>query len=173
MRGVILWLFTIAIYTAGLPCINRVPSISQFGCVRRRTDERVQQVPYWLVTMTTGTPYIGSRISLVSKAEIRYEGILYDVDSKDATVTLSKGKNVSLQIHCKIIIPFFSNEKIVKSFGTENRQAPKQIPPRNEVYEYIIFRGSDIKDLSVSELGNKDESPHLDPAIVSAVCHSK
>ena len=127
--------------------------------------------------MTTGTPYIGSRISLVSKAEIRYEGVLYDVDSKEATVTLSKGKNVSLQIQCKIIIPLFSQQivpkKIVKSFGTENRQAPKQIPPRNEVYEYIIFRGSDIKDLSVSELGNKDESPHLDPAIVSAVRHSK
>ena len=38
-----------------------------------------------------GTPYIGSKISLISKAEIRYEGILYDVNTKDSTVTLSKG----------------------------------------------------------------------------------
>ncbi len=58
----------------------------------------------------------------------------------------------------------------MRSYGTENRQAPKQIPPRNEVYEYIIFRGSDIKDLSVSEMGNREEDHPLDPAIVSAVC---
>lgn len=95
--------------------------------------------------MTSGTPYIGSKISLISRAEIRYEGILYDVNSKEATVTLSK----------------------VRSYGTEDRPAPKPIPPRNEVYEYIIFRGSDIKDLSVSKVA-KPEEPHQDPAIVSA-----
>lgn len=49
-----------------------------------------------IVIMTSGgggggTPYIGSKISLISKAEIRYEGILYDVNTKDSTVTLSKG----------------------------------------------------------------------------------
>ena len=58
---------------------------------------------------------------------------------------------------------------VVKSYGTEGRPAQKQIPPRNEVYEYIIFRGSDIKDLSVSQMGSKDEDPPVDPAIVSAV----
>lgn len=49
-----------------------------------------------IAIMTSGggggsTPYIGSKISLISKAEIRYEGILYDVNTKDSTVTLSKG----------------------------------------------------------------------------------
>ena len=39
-----------------------------------------------------GTPYLGSRISLISKAEIRYEGILYTVDTVEATVTLARGK---------------------------------------------------------------------------------
>ena len=43
--------------------------------------------------MSSGTPFIGSKLSLISKAEIRYEGILYAVDTKDATVTLSKGKS--------------------------------------------------------------------------------
>ena len=49
---------------------------------------------------------------------------------------------------------------------------PKPIPPRTETYEFIIFRGSDIKDLHVSEIQAKtelqDPAPQ-DPAILSAV----
>lgn len=94
--------------------------------------------------MSAGTPYIGSKISLISKAEIRYEGTLYAVDTNESTVTLQK----------------------VKSFGTENRPAAKHVPPRSEIYEYIIFRGSDIKDLHVSEVNKQEEQPS-DPAILS------
>lgn len=56
----------------------------------------------------------------------------------------------------------------VRSFGTEDRAVPKHIPPRNETYEFIIFRGSDIKDLHVSEFPKQAEAPQ-DPAILSAV----
>uniref|UniRef100_A0A023FV68 Protein lsm14 log a-a n=1 Tax=Amblyomma parvum TaxID=251391 RepID=A0A023FV68_AMBPA len=79
--------------------------------------------------MSTGIPYLGSKISLISKSEIRYEGILYTIDTKESTVALAK----------------------VRSFGTEDRPTDRPVAPRDEVYEYIIFRAHDIKDLRVSE----------------------
>lgn len=43
--------------------------------------------------MNPGGPYIGTKISLISKSEIRYEGILYSIDTKDAVVTLANGES--------------------------------------------------------------------------------
>ncbi|SPJ13107.1 trailer hitch homolog, putative [Plasmodium sp. DRC-Itaito] len=86
-------------------------------------------------------PYIGSKISLISNSEIRYEGILYTINTHESTVALQN----------------------VRSFGTEGRRQP-DIAPSNEVYDFIIFRGKDIKDVTVSEAGKNIPD---DPAIVS------
>ncbi|CAH1399486.1 unnamed protein product [Nezara viridula] len=72
-------------------------------------------------------PELGSKISLISKADIRYEGKLYTVDPQDCTIALAN----------------------VRSFGTEDRKTSHPVPAQNQVYDYILFRATDIKDISV------------------------
>lgn len=50
----------------------------------------------------------------------------------------------------------------MRSFGTEDRDTPYPIAPQPTVYDYILFRGSDIKDIRVV---NNVAIPN-DPAIM-------
>lgn len=51
----------------------------------------------------------------------------------------------------------------VRSFGTEDRETQYPVAPQSQVYDYILFRGSDIKDIRV--LNNVPSLPN-DPAIM-------
>lgn len=51
----------------------------------------------------------------------------------------------------------------VRSYGTEERETNMPIAPQNQVYDYILFRGSDIKDIRV--VNNVPPVPN-DPAIM-------
>ena len=55
----------------------------------------------------------------------------------------------------------------VRSFGTEDRPSENPVPPRKEVFEFIIFRGNDIEDLHVCEPPKLQQNVlNHDPAIV-------
>ncbi|XP_060039785.1 protein LSM14 homolog B isoform X2 [Erinaceus europaeus] len=56
----------------------------------------------------------------------------------------------------------------LRSFGTEDRPTDRPAPPREETYEYIIFRGSDIKDITVCEPPKAQHTLPQDPAIVQS-----
>ncbi|XP_047971492.1 decapping 5-like protein [Salvia hispanica] len=101
---------------------------------------------------SAGDSFIGSFISVMSKSEIRYEGILYFLNPQDSTFGL----------------------KDVRTFGTEGRRNDgKEVPPSDKVFEYILFRGSDIKDVKVitNPLVQKQEKVHNDPAIIESNYH--
>ena len=40
----------------------------------------------------SGMPELGSKISLISKADIRYEGRLFTVDPQECTIALANGE---------------------------------------------------------------------------------
>jgi protein LSM14 len=76
----------------------------------------------------------GKKISLISKKNIRYEGMLYSINEQNATVALQN----------------------VRSFGTEGREITEPglsfvAPAPDAVHPYLLFRGQDIKDLHVHE----------------------
>lgn len=79
-----------------------------------------------------------------------YVGTLHSINSDDSTVSLEN----------------------VRSYGTEGRKGnpDEEVPPSDQIYEYIVFRGTDVKDLRIEEgPAPKETKPPAmpnDPAIV-------
>ncbi|OJD18291.1 hypothetical protein AJ78_01667 [Emergomyces pasteurianus Ep9510] len=97
--------------------------------------------------------FIGQRFNLISKSDIRYVGTLHEINPEDSTIALEN----------------------VISHGTEGRRGnpEEEIAPSASVYEYIVFRGSDVKDISVAEEQKENQQPEPpqvpnDPAILGS-----
>jgi protein LSM14 len=71
-----------------------------------------------------------------------YCGTLHEINSEKSTVALEN----------------------VLSYGTEGRRGnpDEEIAPSDTPYEYIVFRGSDVKDLRIEE-GSKETKPPQPP----------
>lgn len=92
---------------------------------------------------------IGQRFNLISKSEIRYLGTLHEINPEQSTIALED----------------------VYSFGTEGRQVDTFIPPSQQKFDYIVFRGSDVKDIKIAEEQSEPKQPSPpsipnDPAIL-------
>jgi hypothetical protein len=48
-----------------------------------------------MTAATAMMPELGSKISLISRADIRYEGRLFTVDPQECTIALANGKSTS------------------------------------------------------------------------------
>ena len=84
---------------------------------------------------------------------VSYVGTLHEISSENSTVALEQ----------------------VVSFGTEGRRPDDEVPPSDNVYEYIVFRGSDVKDLRIEEPPKENKPPQPpqvpdDPAILGVSC---
>ncbi|VDQ00342.1 unnamed protein product [Trichobilharzia regenti] len=89
---------------------------------------------------TSDLALIGCRVSIISKAKIRYEGNLHSIDfdtPNEPVITLSK----------------------------EDRPCERPVAPRNEEYNQVVFRGRDLDDVRVV---HSSVFLNEDSAIVSA-----
>ncbi|KIY46441.1 hypothetical protein FISHEDRAFT_75631 [Fistulina hepatica ATCC 64428] len=90
--------------------------------------------------------FIGKPLKLISQSDVRYHGTLVSIDSATSTIKLAN----------------------VYAMGTENRRPPEQyIPPVMEPYEFVVFKASEVKDIS-EDIPQQRPTVHVDPAIVAS-----
>jgi protein LSM14 len=75
-------------------------------------------------------------------------GILHEINPEQSTIALED----------------------VYSFGTEGRPAKDFLPASSQKFDYIVFRGSDVKDVKIAEEQKENKQPEQsvpnDPAIL-------
>lgn len=82
--------------------------------------------------------FIGSKISITTHNELRYEGLLFNLNTKDSSLVLQN-------VRC------MDNEW----------NGMNEVAPSNTVHDFIVFKAEDIKDLSVEEV-QKEEKPAME-----------
>lgn len=92
--------------------------------------------------------FLGALISIISHTGVRYQGILADINAEQATIRVEK----------------------VKSWGTEGRIVQQgrpqneELPASDTVYDQIVFRAADVKDLKIDDPKPVNSRPVPSPA---------
>ena len=82
---------------------------------------------------------LGSRMSVISKSQERFEGVLHKIDPNAKTVTLSEGKRSTARLPSYLSTsPLF----VVKFHGTENRFVDEGHPTVS--VKYAVFDKADL-----------------------------
>ncbi|KAL8879402.1 MAG: hypothetical protein Q9198_002974 [Flavoplaca austrocitrina] len=110
---------------------------------RNLSNSELQLILHWQLTHLS---HIKKRYPTDDSS---YVGTLHEINSESSTVALEN----------------------VVSWGTEGRDPDNEVPPSETVYEYIVFRGSDVKDLKIQEQPKENKPPNPpqvpdDPAIL-------
>lgn len=97
----------------------------------------------------------GSLITLITNAQVRYEGTLIEINRTERSMNLSN----------------------VRSFGTEGRRDGKnEIQPHENIIQSVVFKVDHVKDFQIikrpekaaPEPEPKEELQDQDPAIISS-----
>ena len=89
--------------------------------------------------MSSLSDRVGSRISVISKSQERFDGVLHQIDPNAKTVTLSEGKRSTARLpsHLSTSLLF-----VVKFHGTENRFVVEGHP--TVLVKYAVFDKADL-----------------------------
>ena len=99
---------------------------------------------------TGNSQIIGKKMWLITKKEVKYEGVLFEVDRANKTMSLRQ----------------------VRSLGTEGRRnGVDDVPPNDKIFANVKFRVDLIKSFKIIENSQEEQTPkeeeeELDPAIV-------
>lgn len=77
-----------------------------------------------------------SKVRILTHSNLRFEGTLYQINANEKTIAL----------------------KNVRNFGSEDREVEKFVPPNNLIYEFIVFRSTEIQNLIVLTEKEGDDS---------------
>lgn len=84
---------------------------------------------------------LGSRISLISQQDVRYDGVLFSINAKESAIVL----------------------RDVRCLGTEDRNSAAPVPADDTILPFVSFPGAEIKDLYVHEANEPPAVPEPAP----------